>query len=293
MKTRASILVCLRPQSSAFTSLIFLIVLSFLMLIGMSLRPAVAFAGALPTRSSGSNLPLLHSTDVAPTGSTRFLSFEGDLKNVAQSSLLEELEVAFIRPLEDSDGKILFSYIAQTSGEGHFFLHLVLEPSAVDDVSLVHAYVAERELSGFRGLQVRFSRVVAIFEVAHLQTGVYVDAQEDPFQQDFELVRSFAFMSLRSWKDFNNEYGFALLSHDSTKFLDYLTQFVSDPVELAALKSGPLTKANMVAIDPKPYLILENDASVGPAFDESPFLPYKMFRNCYSPSYENGMCVKN
>jgi len=36
------------------------------------------------------------------------------------------LEATFTQPLYDSESRILFSYVAQTSGDGHFFMNLVL-----------------------------------------------------------------------------------------------------------------------------------------------------------------------
>jgi hypothetical protein len=219
----------------------------------------------------------------------RFLNLSGKLDKTPDE-IDAQINKIFIDPLESSHGSILSSYITQSEGEGEFYLHLIVEPATDKDNGAFEQYIKKSEASGFMGIQVRFQKVSRIFQISAFQAGVYDGTLDEPFRVAFEMRRSVAFSSLREWVDYTNNYGFAMRDKDHSKFLAFLEKFTNDADDFDNLKKNILTVSDMVAIDPRPYLILDDNETIGPEFDKSPFLPYRFPRRCFAPDYENGMC---
>jgi hypothetical protein len=241
------------------------------------------------------SLFLFLSTLLAPAASFAnplFLDVSGHLDQTPEQ-IYAELTNRFTKPLDASRDSILFSYIKQAHGQGDFFFHLVIEPTNAGDVEAFEKYVRDAEANNFFGMKVHFQKVIGIQEMATLQMGHYAGDEEDPFHVDAGVDRNFSFSSLREWIDFSNEYGFALLAKDNAKFLDYIKKFLNDKAAYDEIRDTILATSNMVAINPKPFLVLEDNTVIGPDFETSPFLPFRFIRNCFSAEYENGMCYQN
>jgi len=150
----------------ALRSLILLLALSFLATIGLCAKTRLRFRGFASRLALLAAIFRFLSTDGESSGELAgrldaLSGFSRRCQNGLAELPLAELEATFTQPLYDSESRILFSYVAQTSGDGHFFMNLVLEAATADDVELVRAYVTEHEQKGFRGMPVRFERVVA------------------------------------------------------------------------------------------------------------------------------------
>ena len=223
---------------------------------------------------------------VAPAADTFYMHIEGDLPQ--DSTISGDLNKNFTEPLETLRKKIMFSYVVQVTGDSHFFLSLILSPRQPEDLQVFQDYMMSKQKRGFRGLPVVFEKVNHIEGESHLLVGSYVDDNMDPFQQHFDLARTVSLPDLAAWNDYSNEYGFAFLG-SGPDFLAYLQKFVADEVGYEYLKSV-LSKNNMTALDARLELFLENGNRVSAAFETSPFVPFRFFRNCYSAQHENGMC---
>jgi hypothetical protein len=202
--------------------------------------------------------------------------------------LSADLNKTFTDPLQVLRGKIMFSYIVQVYGDGNFFLNLILSPVHPEDSQVFHDYISSKQKRGFRGLAVNFTKVAHIEGQAHLLLGSYVEDEMDPFQQHFDLSRPISLADLSAWNDFSNQYGFAFMA-SSQDFQSYLQKFVGDETDFKNVIAA-LSQNNMAAMDSSMEIYLENGTKVSAAFEASPFVPFRFFRNCYSTQHENGMC---
>jgi hypothetical protein len=232
-------------------------------------------------------VPALAAPGKAEPVPTLYLHLTGTFPTEA-ATLMAQIKKELTEPLQSLKGKALFSYIDQVSGDGSFILNLTLSPIGTVNLIPFNQYVETLEKSGFKGLVIHFKQVMRIVEMPEFQVGTYVGTSEDPFQKNFQLSRHFVLGGLKEWTDFSNEYGFALLG-PSSGFLAYVEKFVGDAAEFEKLKHV-LAQNNMVAVNPKPVLILEGGEVVGPQPQVSPFIAYRFFRNCYAKAHENGSC---
>jgi hypothetical protein len=217
-----------------------------------------------------------------------FLHLAGRAPGVSSHQVYGELTDRYLTPLEQAGPRILYSQISQAYGDGNFFLNLAVE----GDEAFVGSYVREREGTLFRGVPAHFARVAEVRVAAELEAGVYVDGAEDPFEQRAQVAREFAFSSLRGWRDFSNAYGFALLNPRNAEMLGYVREFLGDEYEFLRFRDQVLSVSNMMAILPRVTLLLDGGLVVGPEFENTPFLPLRFFRNCFSAKFERGMCWK-
>ncbi len=219
----------------------------------------------------------------------QYLKLEGSVAGVPNSDLLQEILTNFVVPLQQNKDVALFTFVVNVGGQGKYFFHFVAEPVNAQASNAFNQYIAKFQAQSFHGVAIHFQNVVQIFEVTTLQTGNYVDNQDDPFNINFEVSQKHAFASLLEWQNFTDTYGWALLSSDHATFKAYLGQFVSDPDDFAAA-SKALTLSNMMAIDPRVYLILDDETVIDGDMAHSPFIPFRFFRNCYESRFENGFC---
>jgi hypothetical protein len=228
----------------------------------------------------------------APEDSTYYLHLGGTLLPQDPHSTINEIQKRYTLPLDALNKSLTFSWTMQAEGNGGFFVNLIVEPTTENDRSILKSYLVNMESMNFHGLPVRFVRVESISEKATLEAGNYDEKLDDPFSQTFSLSRNFRINNLAGWASFTNQYGFALLNHNSASFLSYLAGFVGDDLAFQRLLDEVLSKNNMVAIDPEVSLRLEGGDTVGRDLIVSPFLPFKFFRNCYAVKYENGACYQ-
>jgi len=230
-----------------------------------------------------------HFSSPGGAGVALYLHLKGADSAADPSALFRELDKRFEAPLYPLKKQLRFSYVVLTSGKGEFLFNLIVEPLTGGEGALTQ-YLAQCGPGAFHGQELRFQPVEKVLTVATFEAGKYRQDQEDPFDQSFALDRAFAFGSYEAFENFSNSYGHALLNPKNAEFLAYFETFLGDKFE--TVRDNVLTGANMVAIDPHPYLILAGNGVAGPEWDTTPFLPYKFFRNCFSEKLENGMCFK-
>lgn len=238
------------------------------------------------------NLNTLSSLNAAKVGSghTHYLHLAGAILNETNDQIFNDLTAAFGAALEAQKSEIRFSYTLQVSGRGQVLVNLALEPAGPADTPTCENFIAALEKKGFKSLRVQFQLVTQIREIAEFQAGMYVANQEDPFAEAYKFPRHFRFANLQEWNDFSNLYGFALLNKDGQAFRKFLKDFIANPKIYQVIQDTVLTKNNMAAIDPNVSLVLVNNTKVDSSWANSPFIPFKFFRNCYAKDYEGGMC---
>jgi hypothetical protein len=226
------------------------------------------------------------AADVQPV----FLHLQGSDPSTTSKQLNQEIQDTFLTPVDQLKTRVIYSQVSQAYGNKDFFVNFILEPAGNLQQAAVDEYVHSLEGRIFHGSEVHFQTVSKILESATILAGTYVQNRQDPFQQKYALLRKYEFSTLREWRDFTNAYGGALLDHDNRKLMTFLRRFVADDEIFERFRDRALATSNMMAISPAVTLVLSDGSTSGPAMETTPFLPFKFFRNCYSQSYENGMC---
>jgi hypothetical protein len=226
----------------------------------------------------------------AEPGTARYLHLSGVDKSADPGDLFAELKKRFEDSLDPLKSSLGFSYVVQTSGGGMFGLNLLVE-AKLGGAEALAKYLARAGDADFHGNAVHFQTVKEIHLLASLEAGQYVADQDDPFAQTYFLDRTFTFSTFAEFEGFSNEYGFALLNPERATFLGYLEKFVGGDT-FKTVRDQVLASNNMVAIAPATTLVLDHGTEAGPGWNTTPFLPFKFFRNCYSPRFENGNCYK-
>ncbi len=229
------------------------------------------------------------ATSVATAQEIKFLSIDGVVTGVEDQVLLQDVLDIVVKPLQLNPKIALFSYMINVSGPGHVTLHFAAEPASRASVEIFDQYIKASEAQKIHGLSVQFKNVVDISEVAQVRAGHYVSNQDDPFSVSFEVSKKIHFKTMSEWQKFTDSYGEALLNPDHEAFKKYISEMITDSNDLSALAMA-LKKSNMMAVDPRVYLTLEDGSIVGGESDQSPFIPFQFFRNCYESRFENGMC---
>lgn len=234
------------------------------------------------------------SAEVSDSGvphrtAVQFLKLEGAVAGLGNDALMQEVINALVVPLRTNPNIALYSYVIDVHGDGQFFFHFAAEPLRVTSIDLFNQYIAAAEAQTFHGLKIHFQNVVQISEVTNVRAGNYIANQEDPFDVNFEVSQTQFFATLSEWQNFTDIYGEALLSTNHATFKKYLATLIKDPKDFAAV-SQALAISNMMAIDPRIYLTLEDGSIVDGEMTNSPFIPFQFFRNCYESRYENGFC---
>ncbi len=222
-------------------------------------------------------------------GHARFLKLEGDSQLSSGALTIQELEKVFIEPLRQNPKIALFSYVVQTQGAGHFFFHFIAQATSPENFDEFNLYIRKIEAQKFQNIEVKFHDVAQMYELANVQVGNYIDKEDDPFGVSFQVLRKFDFVNLSEWQNFTDAYGTALLSKDHSAFQKYLMEFISDPIEIKKLAVA-LSRGNMMAIDPRVFLVLTDGSIVDGELENSPIIPFRFFRNCYELKYEHGNC---
>jgi hypothetical protein len=226
----------------------------------------------------------------AQSGTALYLHLKGQDREADPSQTFKEMNKRFLKALYNYADSLSFSYVMQASGGGFFTLNLIVEPATEGAAESLQKYLADCGEQHFHEVLPVFQKVEKVFELAIFEAGVFKNEATDPFEQHFSLQRGFSFPTLEGWKNFTNAYGHALLNPKSEEFLGYFESFMNSKEEFLSVRDQVLTQSDMVAVEPKPYLLLEGDKVAGPDWDSTPFIPFKFYRNCWSEKYEHGMC---
>jgi hypothetical protein len=220
-----------------------------------------------------------------------FLRLAGSVGAHNPSQILSDFTRIVVNPLGQGATFTRQSFVANVAGSVSFHFNFIVEALDVSTESDFQNYVANLEGQDFYGAKIHFEKVASLTETAALQAGRYDSQREDPFDMNFQILKKFNFTSLRDWLNFSNTYGFALLSPNHSTFRDYLKGFLNDAGDFQNV-SRVLSQNNMVAIDPRVNVILEDGTLIPSDMQHSPFLPFKFFRNCFQPQFEIGNCAK-
>ena len=233
---------------------------------------------------------VLFSWGAGASAQSYFLRVHGMADNSSDhSSLLREYSDLVVEPLERGKKFALYSYNFKIDGTGFFTFNLALEPLDSESLPLFQKYMRMIATKTFYDIQLIPERITGLKQTASLQSGNYVADADDPFVMNFETVRKYDFPDLKAWLDFSSYYGFALLSTDSARVRTFVRDFLPLDSEFAEA-SAHLKKSNMMAILPVVEIVLESGEVIPGDMDNTPFIPFKFFRNCYDSKFEGGNC---
>jgi hypothetical protein len=163
-----------------------------------------------------------------------------------------------------------------------------------DGSAKLATYLSQLDQSSFHGMALRFQNVERIDESVTLFAGDHAAqaSGSDDFNSNYQLEKKFTLKNLADWETFNDKLGDAFLSKVSSDFQSYLAGFVDNSDQLATLNSTVLSHDDMILAELNPTVVLVGGTSVGPDSGTSPFFYVPFVRNCWDPSYENGMCYQ-
>lgn len=254
---------------------------------GLCFFPALARAEAM--RTNGKNIPISAKADAAQ-GNTLYLHVSGRDKDADYAQLFNEIDKRFLKPLYRYSDDLVFSYLVNTASGGDFTANVIVAPATAESAEALKMYLEDCGSQHFHEVLPIFQGVEKIVEIPLIHAGLHRPDEPDPFEKRFSLQRGFAFSSLVEWENFTRTYIVALGNRDNAALLRYFEIFVNNDDRFRSFRDLVLTQNNMVAIERKPFLLLENGRIANPGWDESPFVPITYFRNCYRPELENGMC---
>jgi hypothetical protein len=221
------------------------------------------------------------------SASPLFLGISGQAVNRTQDQLLADIEAKITSPLMKDKSHVKTYYVYKTDHSAAFAVGLITEPLDSSGEAFLANFVANLEQAGFDGLAVSFKPVREIHETVILQAGLH--KSDDSFDQNSESRKDFKLFSVDGWESFTDDLGHSFLSENSSDFQTYLLRFFgSEP--FGKYVRDVLSKDNEVFAYLYSTLVLENGEKIPPVSPVSPFFNLPFLRNCWAPSYENGMC---
>jgi hypothetical protein len=220
---------------------------------------------------------------------TQYVHVAGQLAGQSTDAIFASLQKTFVDPLAQNQKVIRYSYVDQVNSDS-YFIDVIVEPMTENDLPTLQAYISTTEQNGFGDIPVKFRQVKSIFEQAILEAGNYDATADDAFVQTFQISRGFSFSTLADWVQFTDGYTDALYAGNQV-LINYLSGFIANPAQLSDV-SNVLASSNMVGVEPQTYVILDDNSVIEPDIDQTPFLPLRIIRNCWSPDFDNGFCYK-
>ncbi len=229
-------------------------------------------------------------SEARAANTTLYLRFQGEDPSHDPSEIMKKMQTVFVLPLQRSHPFARVSWMMQVMGvRNSFNFNLIIEPLNTDSNLDYASYVDSLESKDILGVKVHFEKVKQIEHMADLEIGHYVGALDDPFIIDAEYPQIFNWHNLQQWENFSNQFGFGLLQHDHSRFKNYLLSFV-DVLGHTDEITRLLQVSDMMAIRSSVDIILESDERIEQSSVNTPFLPFRFFRNCFQSDFENGAC---